>query len=182
RSRAGTTREMNRDHRPFVQRACGIPAAKRLMGVVVMNRISATAIVRWLAAAAILVSGGEHFRLWWFAHYRVIHIIGPLFLLNAIAGLLIALLLVWRANPLIELAGLGFAVSTLGAFFISVYVCLFGFQGVLCWTGHSGHRTTLQSAKLTARPSESGQVACLNSANSGARPMTEGRWRWPTHP
>ncbi len=134
RSRAGTTREMNRDHRLFVQRACGIPAAKRLMGVVVMNRISATAIVRWLAAAAILVSGGEHFRLWWFAHYRVIHIIGPLFLLNAIAGLLIALLLVWRANPLIELAGLGFAVSTLGAFFISVYVGLFGFQEALSGT------------------------------------------------
>ena len=99
-----------------------------------MKRISATAIVRWLAAAAILVSGEEHFRLWWFVHYRVIHIIGPLFLLNAIAGLLIAALLAWRAHPLIELSGLGFAVTTLGAFFISVYVGLFGFQEALSGT------------------------------------------------
>jgi hypothetical protein len=89
------------------------------------------AIARWIAAAAILISGAEHFRLWWSDDYRLIHIIGPLFLVNAIAGLVIALLLAWRANLLFELAGLGFAVATLGAFFISVYAGLFGFQEAL---------------------------------------------------
>ena len=94
-----------------------------------------TAVVaRWVAAVAILISGAEHFRLWWFNDYRVLHVIGPLFLLNAIAGLVIAVLLAWRAHPLIELAGLGFAVTTLAGFFISVYVGLFGFQEVLSGT------------------------------------------------
>jgi hypothetical protein len=96
-----------------------------------MRQSRPAAIARWIAAAAILVSGLEHFRLWWFNDYRVIHVIGPLFLLNAIAGLVIAVLLAWRANPLFELAGLGFAVATLGAFFISVYVGLFGFTETL---------------------------------------------------
>jgi hypothetical protein len=91
-----------------------------------------TAVVaRWVAAAAILISGAEHFRLWWFNEYRVLHVVGPLLLLNAVAGLVIALLLLWRSHPLIELAGLGFAVTTLGAFFISVYVGLFGFPEAL---------------------------------------------------
>ncbi|MGE5285684.1 MAG: hypothetical protein ACM3ML_00465, partial [Micromonosporaceae bacterium] len=86
-----------------------------------MRQQRLAAIARWIAAAAILISGLEHFRLWWFNDYRVIHIIGPLFLLNAVAGVVIAGLLAWRAHPLFELAGLGFAVATLGAFFISVY-------------------------------------------------------------
>jgi hypothetical protein len=96
-----------------------------------MRQPRSAAIARWIAAAAILISGAEHFRLWWSNDYRLIHIIGPLFLLNAIAGLVIAILLAWRANPLFELAGLGFAVATLGAFFISVYAGLFGFQEAL---------------------------------------------------
>jgi hypothetical protein len=96
-----------------------------------MKQPRPAAIARWIAAAAILISGAEHFRLWWSNDYRLIHIIGPLFLLNAIAGLVIAILLAWRANPLFELAGLGFAVATLGAFFISVYAGLFGFQEAL---------------------------------------------------
>lgn len=94
----------------------------------------AAVIARWMAAVAILVSAAEHFRLWWFNDYRVLHIVGPLFLVNAIAGLVIAVLLAWRAHPLTELAGLGFAVATLGAFFISVYHGLFGFQEVLSGT------------------------------------------------
>jgi hypothetical protein len=96
-----------------------------------MRQLRPAAIARWIAAAAILVSALEHFRLWWFNDYRVIHIIGPLFLLNAIAGLVIAVLLAWRADPLVELAGLGFAAATLGAFFISVYAGLFGFTETL---------------------------------------------------
>lgn len=90
-----------------------------------------SAALRWVAAIAILVSGVVHFKLWWFSHYRVLHVIGPLFLLNAIAAVVIALLLAWRANLLTELAGLGFAVTTLGAFYISVYYGLFGFREAL---------------------------------------------------
>ncbi len=98
-------------------------------------RMRRTAVVaRWVAAIAILVSGAEHFRLWWFNDYRVLHVVGPLFLLNAIAGLVIAVLLAWRAHPLTEFIGLGFAVMTLAAFFVSVYIGLFGFQEALSGT------------------------------------------------
>jgi hypothetical protein len=101
---------------------------------VVMRQQPAAVVARLVAAAAILVSGLEHFRLWRFNDYHVLHIVGPLFLLNAIAGVVIAVLLAWRAYLLIELAGLGFAVTTLGAFFISVYAGLFGFKEVLSGT------------------------------------------------
>jgi hypothetical protein len=99
-----------------------------------MRQQRTAAIARWIAAAAILVSGAEHFRLWWFNDYRVIHVIGPLFLLNTVAGLVIAVLLAWRANLLTEVAGLGFAVTTLGAFFVSVYIGLFNFREALYGT------------------------------------------------
>ena len=39
-----------------------------------------------LAAIAILVAGGVHFDLWLEHGYRGVHVIGPLFLLNAIAA------------------------------------------------------------------------------------------------
>ena len=99
-----------------------------------MTEQPAAVAARLVAAAAILVSGLEHFRLWRFNDYHVLHVVGPLFLLNAVAGLVIAVLLAWRAYLLTELAGLGFAVATLGAFFISVYVGLFGFKEALSGT------------------------------------------------
>lgn len=117
-----------------------------------MTRVGA-AFWRWAAAAAILVSGVVHFKLWWFSDYRVLHVIGPLFLLNAIAAVVIALLLAWRAHLLTELAGLGFAVATLGAFFISVYYGLFGFQEAL-------HGTW----QLTAEIAESAAIVLLTPA------------------
>jgi hypothetical protein len=88
-------------------------------------------ILRRLAALAILVAGGVHLDLWLRHGYRAVHVIGPLFLINGIAAALIATLLAWRAAALIELAGLGYAVSTLAAFFVSVYHGLFGFVEAL---------------------------------------------------
>jgi hypothetical protein len=57
---------------------------------------------------------------------RDIHTIGPLFLLNMIAGLVIGLaLLVWR-HWLPAVAAVGFGVATVVAFWISVTHGLFG--------------------------------------------------------
>ena len=98
--------------------------------------------MRMLAAVGVLVSAAVH--LWlWFDGYRDIEVIGPAFMLNAVAGVVIAgLLLAWRHwIPL--LLAVGFGASTLGAFIISATVGLFGVQE--SWTG---------GAVLTAAASE----------------------------
>jgi hypothetical protein len=80
-----------------------------------------------VAAVAILVTGAVHLELWLWHGYRGIPTVGTLFLLNAISAAVIAVGLLWRGGRLLELAGLGYAATTLAAFFISVYHGLFGF-------------------------------------------------------
>ncbi len=79
---------------------------------------------RVLAAAAALVSAAVH--LWlWFDGVRHQDVIGPAFMVNAIAGALIAVLLVtWRHWVPLFLV-VGFGASTLGAFIVSTTVGLF---------------------------------------------------------
>lgn len=93
--------------------------------------------MRWLAAVAVLVSAAMHLYLW-FEGYRDVDTIGPAFLLNAFGGTVIAvLLLAWR-HWIPPLLAVGFGLSTLGAFILSVTVGLFGFeeswQGWEVWT------------------------------------------------
>ncbi len=88
--------------------------------------------IRLLTAAAVLVSGGVHLLLW-YDGFRDIAVVGPLFLLNAAGGLVIAVLvLAWR-HWLPLLAAVGFGASTLLAFLISTTVGLFGVHEV--WVG-----------------------------------------------
>ena len=88
----------------------------------------------WRAAAAlgVLVSAGVH--LWlWFRGYDSISVIGPLFLLNAVGGLVIAVaVLVWR-HWLPLLGAIGFGASTLIAFTLAATVGLFSVHET--WTG-----------------------------------------------
>ena len=87
---------------------------------------------RLIVAAAVLVSGAVHFKLW-LDGMRDLSVIGPSFLLNAVAALVIAIgVLLWRSwLPL--LAAVGFGAATLVAFVISATVGLFGVNEV--WTG-----------------------------------------------
>ena len=88
--------------------------------------------MRVLAALAVLVSGAVHLKLW-FDGFRDIDVIGPSFMLNAVAGAVIAALLVlWRHWIPLFLA-LGFGATTLLAFVISATVGLFGVHE--SWTG-----------------------------------------------
>ena len=88
--------------------------------------------LRVLTAAGVLVSAAVHLKLW-FDGFRDIHVIGPSFLLNAVAGAVIAvLLLAWRHWVPLFLA-VGFGAATLGAFLVSATVGLFGVHEV--WTG-----------------------------------------------
>jgi hypothetical protein len=60
--------------------------------------------------------------------YRTIPTIGPLFLLQGIVGVLLAvLLLIWR-RLLVVVAGAGFMVATVGGLLVSVNFGLFGFM------------------------------------------------------
>ena len=88
--------------------------------------------VRWLAALAVVVSAVVHLYLW-FDGYRDVETIGPLFLLNAAGGLVIAgLLVAWR-HWVPALLAFGFGLSTLGGFVISTTVGLFGLEE--SWNG-----------------------------------------------
>jgi hypothetical protein len=80
---------------------------------------------RGLAAAGVLLTAVVHLDLWQ-QGFRDIHTIGPLFLLNVIAGLVIGVaLLVWR-HWLPVIAAVGFGVTTVVAFWISMTHGLFG--------------------------------------------------------
>ena len=93
--------------------------------------------MRMIVAAAVLVSAGVHLTMW-FNGVRSQHVIGPAFMFNAVAGVVIAVLLVaWRHWIPLFLAT-GFGLSTLGAFIVSTTVGLFGvhdhWAGGYVWT------------------------------------------------
>jgi hypothetical protein len=88
--------------------------------------------MRIVTAVAALVSAYVHLKLW-LDFMSDVDIIGPAFLFNAFAGLVIAvLLLAWRHWVPGFLAA-GFGASTLGAFILSATVGLFGVNER--WTG-----------------------------------------------
>ena len=79
---------------------------------------------RLLAAVAVVVSAVVHLELW-FDGVRDQDVIGELFMVNAVAGAVIAVLLVvWRNWPPLLLA-VGFGASTFAAFVISATWGLF---------------------------------------------------------
>ena len=88
--------------------------------------------MRMLAAAGVLVSAAVHLYLW-FDVFRHTNVVGPAFMLNAIGGAVIAvLLLTWRHwIPL--LLAVGFGAATLGAFIVAATVGLYGVHEH--WTG-----------------------------------------------
>jgi hypothetical protein len=97
---------------------------------------------RMLAAAGVVVSGAVH--LWlWFDGFRTIGVIGPAFMVNAVAAVVIAALLLLWSHWVPLLLATGFGASTLAAFVISATVGLFGVHER--WTG---------GAVLTAAVSE----------------------------
>jgi hypothetical protein len=87
---------------------------------------------RMLAAAGVLVSAAIHLHLW-FDVFRHTDVIGPAFMLNAVGGAIIAVLLVTWRHWIPLLLAVGFGASTLGAFIIASTVGLFGVHEH--WTG-----------------------------------------------
>jgi hypothetical protein len=88
--------------------------------------------MRLLAAAAVLVSAAVHLYLW-FDGMREADVVGPAFMLNAVGGAVIALMLVGWRHWIPPFLALGFGLSTLTAFVIAATVGLFGVEE--SWTG-----------------------------------------------
>jgi hypothetical protein len=97
--------------------------------------------VRLIAVAAVLVSAYVHLYEWLnggVSGYRHVHVIGPLFIVNVVAGVVIAALLLFWRHWLAPFLAAGFGASTLGGFVIAAQWGLFGdhekWQGPYIWT------------------------------------------------
>jgi hypothetical protein len=91
--------------------------------------------MRILAAAAVLVSAAVHLKVW-VDSYRHLDIIGPLFMLNVVAGVVIAVALVAWRHWLPLLLAAGFGAATLLAFVTAATVGLFGVHEI--WVSTTG--------------------------------------------
>ena len=106
------------------------PSRVRLIPTTVDRRQVGTDLARGLAAAGVLLSADVHLDLWYAGGFRDVETIGPLFLLNAIGGLAIGLVLICWRHWLPALAAAGFGAATLVAFYLSVTIGLFNFKEV----------------------------------------------------
>jgi len=93
--------------------------------------------LRIVIAAAVLVSAYVHLREW-LDGFRHVHVIGPLFLVNIVAGIVIAVLLVTWRHWFAPFLAFGFAATTLGGFVLATTGAgLFGdhekWQGSYVW-------------------------------------------------
>ncbi len=81
----------------------------------------------WAGSVLLILSSVIHFHLW-SDGYRQIATIGPLFLAQAIAGIVIALVVAISRHFILALAGALFAAGTIAGLIVSVEVGLFGFK------------------------------------------------------
>ena len=84
-------------------------------------------VVRAVAAAGVLVSAAVHLVMW-FDGVRHQHVVGPAFMVNAVGGAVVAVLLLTWSHWVPPLLAVGFGLSTLGAFTLASTVGLFGTQ------------------------------------------------------
>jgi hypothetical protein len=88
-------------------------------------------VVAVAGAILVLLSGLIHLKLWANGGYQHISVIGPLFLIQGIVGILLALALgVFRRLGLM-LVGAGYCISTAAGLLLSVNFGLFGFKDSL---------------------------------------------------
>lgn len=105
-------------------------AAARPIADVAAERDGGTPL-RILGAAAVLVVGGVHLEQYFGVHFRVVPVIGPLFLLNFIGSVAIAaglLLPLRRLHGLFALGGIAVGVVSFVFLELSEHGGIFGFQ------------------------------------------------------
>jgi hypothetical protein len=80
--------------------------------------------LRLVVIASLLGSAWVHYDLWRNG-FSAIKIVGPLFLVNAVAGVVIALLVLLLRHWLPALAAVGFGAATLAAYVLSLTIGFF---------------------------------------------------------
>jgi hypothetical protein len=85
-------------------------------------------VIRVLVALGLLGSAWVHYDLWGSGGFSDIATVGPLFLVNAVAGVVIAVAVLLWHHWLPALAAAGFGAATLGAYVLSVTVGFYGVQ------------------------------------------------------
>ena len=93
-------------------------------------------VIRALTSASVMLSGVVHLELW-AQGMSALAVVGPAFLVNAVAGLVLGVVLMLWEHWLPLLAAAGFGAATLGAFVLSTTVGFFGvherWQGAAVW-------------------------------------------------
>jgi hypothetical protein len=122
------------------------------------GRKRADGLVAAQGAAALLVAAAGAIHLYlWFDYFHRVHVVGALFLLNAVAGLAIgAALFASRSVVVLLLAG-AYSVGTLVSFVISTRWGLFGYRETFwgSWQEAAGGielTAALLAARLLAGP------------------------------
>jgi hypothetical protein len=163
---ASTTARLRRLTTPPASQA---PVTGRRRAATLLLRLSCAALLAWI--------GYIHLHLW-LEGYRQIPTNGPLFLLDAVAGFLLAAVVLAWPRPLAGLLAAGYTASTLGALIISLTAGLFGFResisasyvvqslaietitvlALLSWTALAGrHPRRLLAPATGRRPSSADQ-------------------------
>ena len=83
-----------------------------------------------IGSALLAASSAIHLKLW-STGYRTIPTIGPLFLIQGLAGLLLAVLVLLSRRLLIVVTAAGFLIATIGGLLLSISFGLFGFMDTL---------------------------------------------------
>jgi hypothetical protein len=110
--------------------------------------------------------------------YRTIPTIGPLFLLQGIAGVLLAvLLLLWR-RLIVVVAGAGFMVATIGGLLVSVNFGLFGFRDTFA-APYAGLSLVLESAGAVVLAVVGVVLVRGHVRSEKGNPPTELEWSGP---
>jgi hypothetical protein len=109
--------------------------------------------IRLVVAAAVLISAAVHLQMW-FDGVRD-QSVGPAFMLNAVGGVVIAVLVVLWQHWIPLLLAVGFGASTLAAFVIAATVGLYGvhthWEGYRVWTAATVEVVAFLAGLLAAR-------------------------------
>jgi hypothetical protein len=133
------------------------PAAALLL------RLGCVALLAWI--------GYIHLHLWQ-EGYRHIPTNGPLFLLDAVAGFILAAVLLTWPRPLAGLLAAGYTAATLGALIISLSVGLFGFQESIS-ASYVTESLTIESITVLALISWTVVVAATRPPARGPQPVAQ---------
>ena len=133
--------------------------------IAMLLRLGCVALLAWI--------GYVHLHLWQ-EGYRQIPTNGPLFLLDAVTGFALAVVLLAWPRPLAGMLAAGYTASTLGALIISLSVGLFGFRESIS-ASFVTESLTIDSITVLGLISWTILVAALRPPTRRPRPIVQPR-------